>query len=129
MGWSRRKSVVCVGFPIEEVSPPRVGKRERLLVPTLVRGWGEGRFFRRCPGGGGPVQEVLRVNRDGLSMRTKSLSREAGGGEVASGSGVGCEECEEEESEECDGDEAGRKQACEAERETRASLFLVCLFA
>jgi hypothetical protein len=32
-----------------------------------------------------------------LSVRTKPSSREAGGEEVASGSGSGCEECEEDE--------------------------------
>ena len=26
LGWSRRKSAACAGFPVEKVAPPRVGK-------------------------------------------------------------------------------------------------------
>ena len=60
-------------------------------------------------GGAQEVEALSRMGPEGkpseLSVRTKPSSREAGGEEVASGSGSGCEECEE--SEECEEDEPG----------------------
>jgi hypothetical protein len=96
LGWSRRKSAACAGWVSRGKGTAskggQVGEASGTNAGTLAGGNGG------TSGGAQEVEALSRMGPEGkpseLSVRTKPSSREAGGEEVASGSGSGCAEDE-----------------------------------